>query len=150
MRRTLLPLAVLALLSCAAGCGHIAIHDDPLSPAEHLQLGQADEARGEAEAAVREYRAAARHLPLARLFLGNALFGLGRLDEAEEAYREAVRLLPDNAEARNNLAWLLHTRGGKPEEAEALAARAVELEPERPEFRDTLDQVRAARGRLSP
>lgn len=150
MRRILPSLFAALLLACAAGCGHIVIHDDPLSPAEHLALGQAGEARGEAEAAVREYRAAARHLPLARLFLGNALFGLGRLGEAEEAYREAVRLLPDNAEARNNLAWLLYTRKGNLEEAEQLAGRAVELEPGRPEFRDTLEQVRAARRNLSP
>ncbi len=150
MRRTVLHAMAVALLACAAGCGHIVIHDDPLSPAEHLALGQADEARGEAEAAVREYRAAARRLPLARLFLGNALFGLGRLGEAEEAYREAVRLLPDNAEARNNLAWLLLTRKEDLEEAERLAGQAVELAPRRPEFRDTLEQVRAARGKLSP
>ena len=148
--RRVLPLFLAALLACAAGCVHIAIHDDPLSPAEHLALGQADEARGEAEAAVREYRAAARRLPLARLFLGNALFGLGRLEEAEAAYREAVRLLPDNAEARNNLAWLLFTRKGSLEEAEALAGRAVELEPGRSEFQATLEQVRAARRALSP
>lgn len=147
MRRIPFFLCLALFLSLAAGCSlpRIAIHDDPLSPEEHLQMGQANEARGEAEAAVREYRAAARHLPLARLFLGNALFGLGRLAEAEDAYRQAIRLLPDNAEAYNNLAWLLYTRREGLDEAERLALRATELAPERPEFRDTLAQVRAAR-----
>jgi tetratricopeptide (TPR) repeat protein len=151
MRGILLRLFVLAL-PVLAGCAlpRIAIHDDPLSPQEHLELGQADEARGDAEAAVREYRAAARHLPLARLFLGNALFGLGRLEEAEAAYREAIRLLPGNAEAHNNLAWLLHTRGRDLDEAVKLAERAVELDPGREAFRDTREQVRAARDRVSP
>lgn len=136
-----------ACLLAGAGCSlpRIVVHDDPLSPAEHLALGQAYEARGEAELAVREYRAAARSEPLARLYLGNALFGLGRLEEAEEAYRRAIHLLPDNPETYNNLAWLLYTQGRRLEEAEALAARAANLAPDRPEFRDTLDKVRAAR-----
>lgn len=152
MRRVLLSTGLALVLALAAGCSlpRIAVHDDPLSPEEHLALGQADEARGDAEAAVREYRTAARHLPLARLFLGNALYGLGRLDQAETAFRDAIRLLPDNPEAYNNLAWLLYTRRENLEEAEELAARAVQLDPERATFRDTLAQVRQARGGVSP
>ena len=149
--RFLLPLLA-ALCLWAAGCSlpHIVVHDDPLSPAEHLQLGQAYEAKGETEAAAREYELAARHLPAARLYLGNVRFGQGRLDEAESAYRSVIRTVPDNAEAYNNLAWLLFTRKVKLEEAEELAGRAVELEPGRAAFQDTLEQVRRARAGLSP
>ncbi len=155
MRRAsrFLALSVLAALCLwAAGCSlpRIAVHDDPLSPAEHLQLGQAYEAKGEAEAAAREYELAARRLPAARLYLGNVRFGQGRLDQAEAAYREVIRTAPDNAEAYNNLAWLLYTRQEKLDEAEELAAKAVALEPGRAAFRDTLEQVRRARAGFSP
>jgi len=145
MRRALLLLLCAALLAVGCSMPRIAIHDDPLSPEEHLKLGMSYEAGREPERAVDEYRRAARKVPLAHLYLGNALFGLGRLDPAEAEYREAVRLLPDNAEALNNLAWLLVQRGRSLAEAEDLAARAVRLEPGRAAFRDTLAAARAAK-----
>ncbi len=141
----LLPLLPLLLWSCALP--QIVIHDDPLSAREHMKLGMAYEAKGEAARAEGEYRLAARHEPLARLYLGNLLYGQGRPDDAEGEYRTALKALPDNPEALNNLAWLLHERGKNTDEAEALAARAVELAPARPAFLDTLRAIRAARGR---
>lgn len=152
MTRRHLPLALAVLCLWAAGCSlpRIVVHDDPLSSAEHLQLGQAYEAKGEADAAAREYELAARHLPAARLYLGNVRFGQGRLDEAESAYRTVISTVPDNAEAYNNLAWLLYTREKNLDEAETLAARAVEMAPGRAEFADTLEQVRRARAGLTP
>ncbi len=148
MRRALCALVLAAF--CCAGCAlpRVAILDDPLSPEEHLKLGMAYEAK-EPERALEEYRHAARKIPLAHLYLGNTLFGLKRLKEAEAEYREAARLMPDNAEALNNLAWALLTRGGSLPEAEELARKAVALDPKRPAFVDTLAAVRAARARIN-
>lgn len=146
----ILPLALLltTLLALAMGCAlpRIVVHDDPLSAEEHLKLGMAYESGGETERAAAEYRLAAHKEPLARLYLGNVLFGRGQLDDAETEYRAALKGLPDNPEVLNNLAWLLCTRKISLAEAEALAARAISLDPARPAFRDTLKAIRAAQG----
>jgi hypothetical protein len=49
----------------------------------------------------------------------------------------------ESAQARNNLAWLLHTEGEDLEGARKLAARAVAAEPEETDSRDTLGQIEA-------
>ncbi|MDR3640715.1 MAG: tetratricopeptide repeat protein [Humidesulfovibrio sp.] len=143
-------LAGLLVAALCAGCAlpKIAIYDDPLTAEEHLKLGMAYEAGKEPERAAEEYRHAARKLPLAHLYLGNTYFGLERYADAEDEYRAAVRLLPGNAEALNNLAWLLYTREKPLEEAESLAARAVRLEPDRRAFQDTLAAIRARRASI--
>jgi len=135
------------LAALAAGCAlpRIVVHDDPLSAGEHLKLGLAYEAGGEAARAAAEYRLAAPKEPLARLYLGNVLFEQGQLDEAETEYRAAVKDLPGNPEALNNLAWLLCARKTALAEAEALAVQAVTLAPARPAFQDTLQAIRALR-----
>ena len=55
----------------------------------------------------------------------------GRFDEAEAAYREALRNRPDSASTLNSLAWLLVSYPGHvkqdPREAVAMARKAVEL-----------------------
>lgn len=143
-----LPAVFLASALFLGGCAlpQIVVHDDPLSAKEHMKLGMAYEAKGETARAEGEYRLAARREPLARLYLGNLLFAQEKYGEAEDEYRAALKAQPDNPEALNNLAWLLHSRRKNPEEAEALAARAVALDPARPAFRDTLQAIRAARG----
>ena len=147
-RCRLLRVALLLLLLVAGGCAafpQIVIHDDPLTPEEHLKLGMAYESNKETERAVAEYELAARKVPLAYLYLGNALVGMGKLAEAEDAYRAGQKQMPDNTEVLNNLAWLLYTRKKALPEAEKLAARAVSLEPGRAAFKDTLAAIRALR-----
>ncbi|PKN08432.1 MAG: hypothetical protein CVU73_08295 [Deltaproteobacteria bacterium HGW-Deltaproteobacteria-8] len=148
LRLLSLALLLTTLTALASGCAlpRIVVHDDPLSAGEHLKLGMAYESGGEPERAAAEYRLAARKEPLARLYLGNVLFGQGQLDDAETEYRAAVKGLPDNPEALNNLAWLLYTRKSDLAEAEALAVKAVTLAPARPAFQDTLKAIRAAQG----
>ena len=54
---------------------------------------------------------------------------LGRLDEAEASYTQAIALKPDYAEAHNNLGIMLQEMG-KLEEAEAIYTKAIALNPE--------------------
>ena len=52
----------------------------------------------------------------------------GRWDAAADAYREALALNPQHAEARNNLGQILE-RGQKADEAAAEYQRAVDSQP---------------------
>ncbi|MGB7000531.1 MAG: tetratricopeptide repeat protein [Halobacteriota archaeon] len=54
---------------------------------------------------------------------------LGRRDEAEKEYREAIRINPDYANAHNNLAILLNEMGRK-EDAEAECREALRINPD--------------------
>ena len=141
-------LAVLAALGLA-GCGHLVILHDPLSAAEHNDLGVSYERSGKSELAAREYRKALRldhHLVVARVNLGNLAAASGRWGEAERCYRAALRDRPDDGDAANNLALTLLRRGRRLEEAEALALKAVALGGRDSLYQTTLAEVRRARG----
>lgn len=145
--RLALPLT-LAVLATGCAMPRIAVHDDPLSGAEHLRLGMAYEAKGESDRAAAEYRLALRTEPLARLYLGNIFYGQNRLAEAEAEYRAALERLPGNPEVMNNLAWVLLARGRTLDEAQELAERAVARAPSdaaKAAYQDTLTAIRAAR-----
>ena len=137
-------IAALTITSCALP--RIAILHDPLAPEEHVNLGVSYEKRGELDAALREYKAASRKLPLAHLYLGNVYFEQNKLPQAEKSYREAIEKAQP-AEAYNNLAWLYYTTNTRLDEAEQLAAKAVELSPDTGDFTDTLERIREKRGR---
>lgn len=79
-----------------------------------------------------------------RFYLGDLALARRDLAGAEAAYREVMKLQPDNALALNNVAWLMATQN-KPG-AVALAERAVELLPDRPVIMDTLATALAAEG----
>ena len=82
--------------------------------------------------------------------LGNAEAASGRRAEAEEAYRAAIDLTPGEADALNNLAWLLLTDTSRLEEAEALARRAADQPgPDRSQALDSLGRIRLSRGRCA-
>ena len=143
-------LLMLTLLVIIAGCAmpRIIIYDDPLSSEEHLKLGMAYEKDGELDNAIREYKAAARKLPIAYLYLGNVHFQKNELDEAEKYYKKAIRKEAHNADAHNNLAWLYYIREENLDKAENLALRAMELDPsKRDVYMDTLEKVRELKGR---
>ena len=137
-------IVALCSVTLLTGClPRIIVLRDPLTPEEHLNLGVAYERKGEFEQAIKEYRLAAKQLPLAYLHLGNAHFQKGELDRAEKYYRKSIKKRPDNADAHNNLAWLYYTRGENLDEAESLASRAIELNPLKTEiYRDTLERIR--------
>jgi tetratricopeptide (TPR) repeat protein len=127
------------------GCSlpRVTILKDPLSPEEHLNLGVAYEKKSELDQAITEYRLAAKKLPLAYLYLGNAYFQKKEWVEAERCYKKAIDKNPKNADAHNNLAWLYYVRHVNLDLAESLALKAIELDPSKENiYKDTLEKIR--------
>ena len=68
-------------------------------------------------------------MPEAHSNLGNTLQELGRLDEAEASYTQAIALKPDYAEVYYNFAITLQELG-RLDEAEASLRQAIALKPD--------------------
>jgi tetratricopeptide (TPR) repeat protein len=144
-KRTLFPLFALCSLLLVTACSlpRVIILKDPLTPEEHLNLGVTYEQQGEFDNAIKEYNLAARKLPRAFLYLGNAHLQKKEWKEAEGFYRKAIREEPENADAYNNLAWLYYMKKENLDQAEKLVQRALELNPAKGDiYRDTLEKVR--------
>jgi len=77
--------------------------------------------------------------------LGVALSNLGRYQDAEQCYRQAIEINPEFAEALCNLANLLQ---GDPQEAEIWLRRALKVNPKYPGARTKLAVTLAFTGRL--
>jgi tetratricopeptide (TPR) repeat protein len=133
---------IIAALFFISSCSlpRIIILEDPLTPEEHINLGVTYERQGELTAALREYEAGAKKLPVAYLYMGNVYFQKEEFEKAESSYKRAIRKSAD-PRAYNNLAWLYCTKGKNLEEAEKLARKAIELDPESKEFQDTLNKI---------
>jgi serine/threonine protein kinase/Flp pilus assembly protein TadD len=84
--------------------------------------------------------------PGARLNLGLALWGKGRLDEAAAAFQQAVALQDDFALAHRYLSQI-DLAQGRLDEAIAAFRRAIELEPDRPQTNFYLGNALAKQGR---
>lgn len=137
--------ALLALLLALGGCSlpQITVHEDPLSPAEHLTLGLAAAHRGDLDRSIAECEAAGKQ-PGALTCRADAWFLKGDRPKAEDLYRKALAADPKDAVALNNLAWLLYADGRDLDEAESLAQRAVAAAPPQrlTDYRDTLEHIR--------
>ena len=147
-KRTFLFLLALCSMVFSAGCSfpRVIILKDPLTAEEHLTLGVTYEQQGDLDNAIKEYDLAAKKLPAAFLYLGNAYFQKKEWKKAEDYYRLAIEKDPENADAHNNLAWLYYTRREKLAEAEGLARKALELNPGKGDiYRDTLEKIREIR-----
>jgi len=121
----------------------IIVLEDPLTPAEHINLGVAYEKQGEIDNALKEYKEASRKLPSAYLYIGNIYFQRNELDEAETYYKKAIKKDAQNADAYNNLAWLYYTKKENLDEAGSLALKAIELNPLKKDvYQDTLEKIR--------
>jgi tetratricopeptide (TPR) repeat protein len=143
-----------SLLSGCAAFPQMVRHPDPLTPAQHVQLGASYEAEGLRDDARRQYDAALRgpekSVP-ALIARGNLAFNEGDLKAAERHYRRALRLEPGHAGANNNLAMVLLTRGRKKdlERAEGFAKRALDGGgPLKPYVLETLASIYIAEGRV--
>jgi tetratricopeptide (TPR) repeat protein len=84
--------------------------------------------------------------PTARLWLANVNVMENNEKAALEQYRQLVAVDPNNAEALNNLAYLLSEINHQPAEALKYAQKAKELNPESPEYADTLGWVLYRKG----
>jgi tetratricopeptide (TPR) repeat protein len=121
----------------------IIVLKDPLSAEEHVNLGVAYEKKGELDAAIKEYKQAAKKLPVAYLYLGNTYFQRNELEKAETFYKKAIEKEPGTADAYNNLAWLYVRKKENLKEAERLVLKALALNPSKENiYRDTLTKIR--------
>jgi len=144
-------LLFLTLLSSGCSFPKIIILKDPLTPEEHLNLGVAYERREELDQAIREYQLAAKKLPIAFFYLGNAYFLKNDWDQAEINFKKAIKKDAKNAAAHNNLAWLYYQRGKDLDQAEALAQKALELDPSKSSnYGDTLEKIREKKRATHP
>jgi len=71
---------------------------------------------------------------------GVSLAQADKIEEALDAFRKAVELKPDLAEAHINLGLLLY-RQGKADEAEKALLKALELKPEEPKTKEALADI---------
>jgi TolA-binding protein len=121
---------------------------DPTAPAIRAAVQLEEE--GKLALAAHAYREILQTHPASTLAwtnLGNAEQQLGRRAAAEEAFRKAIELDVNAADALNNLAWLLY-ESKRYEEAEPLARKAVITRaPDAWMRMDTLARILAARGK---
>jgi Flp pilus assembly protein TadD len=112
-------------------------------------LARVEVARGSMDQAVAVYQKAVEDNPgRDRLYvaLGSLLETKGDFDGAEQAYRKALQLRTDNADAANNLAYLLLKKGDSSDMVLNLAQQARRAMPSSPNAADTLGLAYFKRG----
>ncbi len=112
------------------------------------RLGEACQALGERREAEAAYHESLRRAPHAGTFnnLGVVLLEPGRLDDAAVAFRAALRLQEDFAEARNNLGLVL-AELGRLDEATDHYRQAVRLKPDYAVAHHNLGKALARQGK---
>jgi tetratricopeptide (TPR) repeat protein len=86
----------------------------------------------------------------ARRWIGNIEAMRGDMNKAIEHFQQVVASDPNDAQAANNLAYLLTEYRNDNDMALKYAQKAVELEPATPEFSDTLGWVLYRKGLYDP
>jgi len=136
---------ILALIIfVVAGCAmpKIVVIDDPLTAQQHNDLGVAYEEKGDFTLAGKEYEKAIkknRDWVIPYLNLGHLYYRQDKLDQAERALREGLRVKGDHPDLLNNLAWVLMEKG-QYEQATALIDKAITRE-DKEEYRDTRREI---------
>jgi Tfp pilus assembly protein PilF len=154
-RRLALPLLLVLLM--AAGCSRvpkIIVLEDPLTAAEHVDLGVAYERKGELDLALREYDRALRKdkgMYRARVNRGNVFLAKKEYGKAREEYLRVLDRRPGDAEATNNLSWAAIFSGeGIDEALERMESVVSGQEGRRPTLLDTLGVLRMRANRPGP
>ena len=127
----------------------IIVLKDPLTPEEYLHLGVSYESRNQLDLAKAQYQKASAHdVPEAFLFLGNISYQQKNYNDAETFYHKAIKKMPEDPRAYNNLAWLYYEQGTNDlKKAEHLARQALMLATpdNRSAYLDTLEKILSAR-----
>lgn len=147
-------LILFALAPALAGCGgQPAGGTVPASPppglAAALEQGKALLEAGDAEEAIAVLEPVAKTGSSAEalFLLGNAYTRAGRLQEAEQAYRSALDLSPDDPDTLSNLGVVLYQMQ-RPSEAVEQFQKAARLLPEDAEIRYNLGGALYTLGRV--
>ena len=144
----------LLVLLLAGGCSRIPriiVLEDPLTAAEHVDLGVAYERKGELDLAQREYERALwkdGKFYRARVNLGNIFLAKKEYGKAREEYLLALELRPGDAEATNNLSWAAIFSGEGIDDALARMESVVSTPPVSPAA--GVPQQREARSGAGP
>lgn len=115
----------------------------------HLGLGDVLALQGKGNKAIASYHTALTIVPnfaLAHLKIGQVHELQQHPAKAEQSFRKAIELDPKQAEALNNLAWIMTEKNENLDQALRWAQDAVSLYPEFPPFYDTLGWVHRTRG----
>ena len=138
--RLLVILVIFVLVACSMP--KIVVIDDPLTAQQHNDLGVAYEEKGDYPLAEKEYEKAIkknREWVIPYLNLGHLYYRQDKLDQAERALREGIRVKGDHPDLLNNLAWVLMEKG-QYEQAIALIDKAIAIE-DKEEYRDTRREI---------
>ena len=134
---------MLLLVSCAMPkIPQIIVIDDPLTAEQHNDLGVAYEEKGDFALAGKEYEKAIkknRDWVIPYLNLGHLYYRQDKLDQAERALRDGLRVKGDHPELLNNLAWVLMEKG-QLEQARTLIDKAIAIE-DKEEYQDTRQEI---------
>jgi len=106
-----------------------------------LKLGQVQVAAGHVDQAIATYQQSVKDNPAdARFYVlaGEMLESKQQWQEAKDMYQKALQVQPDNALAKNNLAYLMLQQGGNVDIALAMAQDARRGMPDSPNSADTL------------
>ena len=134
---------MLLLVSCAMPkIPQVIVIDDPLTAEQHNDLGVAYEEKGDFALAGKEYEKAIkknRDWVIPYLNLGHLYYRQDKLDQAERALRDGLRVKGDHPELLNNLAWVLMEKG-QLEQARTLIDKAIAIE-DKEEYQDTRQEI---------
>jgi Flp pilus assembly protein TadD len=142
-KQIILALIILIVAGCAMPkIPQIIVIDDPLTAEQHNDLGVAYEEKGNFDLAGKEYEKAIkknRAWVIPYLNLGHLYYRQDKLDQAERALREGLRVKGDHPDLLNNLAWVLMEKG-QLKDARALIDKAIAME-DKEEYQDTRREI---------
>jgi len=126
-----------------------ALRIDPNLTTAQVSLGDTYYASKQYELARQQYEKTAQQKSVqsySMTRLGQIAELQGNYSAAEHSYEKALSADPDNALAKNNLAWLYAEHGGNLDAALKLAEEAKEKRPQDPAITDTLGWIYVKKG----
>lgn len=122
----------------------------PSLPRANELLVDVYQAQGKTGEAIRKLEETGATNPAAEYLLGRLYFATGDTGKARARFESAIAADPGNAQARNDLAFLLAQSGQDLDRALTLAQEAQRLLPENAAVMDTLGYVYLRRGLYDP